>query len=214
MPAYVESFDPAAMTITAKPAIKARIQSADDNPPLPGAVLDVAPFWWVDMPVIVDIPVSFQGGGGFTMTMPIKKGDECILIFMSRCLDNWWYLGGGASGDDAQTQGELRKHDLSDPIAIVGVRSKPRALSAVSTANAELRSDDGTVKIELTPAKVIVNAPNVELGNGGTMRALVNDLFQAFFNNHVHTSAIAGNPTSAPTITMDSAKLTSKVKAE
>lgn len=214
LPAYVESFDPVAMTISAKPAIKARIQSFDGNPPLPGAVLDVAPFYWVDMPVIVDVPVCFQGGGGFTFTLPISKGDECLLVFSSRCIDNWWYLGGGQAGDDAQTQGELRKHDLSDAFALVGVRSNPRTLANVSTVNAELRSDDDSVKIQLAPAKVVVNAPAVELGDGGTVRALVNDLFQAFFNNHIHTSGGSGNPTSPPTVAMDGAKLTSIVKAQ
>lgn len=214
LPAIVKSFDPEVMTITAQPAIKARVRSADENPPLPGAVLDVLPFWWVELPLLVDVPVIFQGGGIFTMTLPIQAGDECLVIFSSRCIDNFWYLG------EVQTQAELRMHDLSDGFALVGLRSKPRALENINTENAELRSDDGTVKIELTSdsinitasTAVNVSAPAVKLSNGGAVNKLVNELFKTSFDGHIHPAG-AGF-TGAPTVAMPASNLTSVAKAE
>lgn len=147
MPAIIQSFDATKMTVTAKPAIQAQMRAPD------GRVS------WKPLPLLVDVPVQFVGGGGATFTFPIKAGDEATIIFTSRCLDAWWQSGG------VQVQSELRMHDLSDGIAIVGLRSLPRALPAISTTAAQLRSDDGQTLIELEPAtgKVRIQATDVEV---------------------------------------------------
>ena len=48
----------------------------------------------VPLPILPDVPVMFFGGGGMTITAPIKPGDECLVIFADRCIDGWWWLGG------------------------------------------------------------------------------------------------------------------------
>ncbi|MGC8050122.1 Gp138 family membrane-puncturing spike protein, partial [Salmonella enterica] len=78
-----------------------------------------------------------------SMTFPVAQGDECLVVFASRCIDSWWQSGG------IQEQAELRMHDLSDGFAILGFRSQPRALSNISTTSAQLRSDDGATFIDL-----------------------------------------------------------------
>jgi hypothetical protein len=91
----------------------------------------------------VDVPVHFQSGGGFTLTVPVKAGDECLLVFSSRCIDGWWDKGG------VQPQKIDRMHDPSDGFAILGTRSRPRALQNVSADTVQLRSDDGKTLIEI-----------------------------------------------------------------
>lgn len=132
-PAIIVSFDPASETVTAQPSIQAQNRAPD------GKVS------WQRLPVLVDVPVIFPSGGGFTLTFPIAAGDECLVIFASRCIDAWRQSGG------VQVQPELRMHDLSDGFALVGVRSQPRALPNVSTTSAQLRSDDGLTYVELGP---------------------------------------------------------------
>lgn len=196
LPGIVQTFDPTVMTCTVQPAIKGRFQNKD------GSWQD-----WHLLPILQDVPVVFQGGGGFTLTFPVKAGDECLVVFSSRCIDNWWYLG------EVQIPAEIRFNDLSDGFAIVGLRSLPRALSpAVDVANAELRSDDGSVKIQCTPTKVVVNAPAVELGNGGAIRKLVDERLEALFNGHTHPVG-AGN-TGAPNQQMGAGHMTTVTKAE
>lgn len=111
---------------------------------------------WLDVPMLLDCPVIFPGGGGLTLTFPIIAGDECLVVFASRCIDAWYESGG--SGNQ---QAELRMHDLSDGFAFVGVRSKPHTLNPqVSGVAAEIRSDDGNTKISVrTDGKVQVVAP-------------------------------------------------------
>lgn len=153
LPGIVESFDPVAMTVCVQPSIKGQIQDESGNSSS------------VDLPLLTDVPVVFPGGGGFTLTYPIKKGDEALVIFASRCIDAWWQSGGiGGTPDE-------RMHDLSDGIAIVGPRSQPRKLDpAVDADNVQLRSDDGKSHITMMPDYTI-KAENplasCELGSNG-----------------------------------------------
>lgn len=134
LPGIVESFDPVPMTVSVQPSIKGRIQ--DEN----GKASSV------DLPLLADVPVVFPCGGGFTLTYPIKAGDECLVVFASRCIDGWWQSGGvGGTPDE-------RMHDLSDGIAIVGPRSQARKLDpAVDADNVQLRTDDGQAHITMMP---------------------------------------------------------------
>lgn len=143
LPGIIESFDPAAMTVAVQPAIAGRQTNEKGKA------------FSVTMPLLPDVPVVFPCGGGFTLTFPIKPGDECLVVFASRCIDAWWQNGGVGEPIDP------RMHDLSDGFALVGVRSQARKLSpAVDTANAQLRADDGKTVVELTPdSRVMVTGP-------------------------------------------------------
>lgn len=115
----------------------------------------------------VTVPVFYPSGGGFTLTFPIAAGDECILIFSDRELDNWLLAGGSNTAPTTP-----RLHDLSDAFALVGVRSFPRSLSGVSTGSTQLRSDDGGTYVEIAgggvvnvvaPTSINLTAPTVNI---------------------------------------------------
>lgn len=138
LPGVIQGYDAAKMTVSVKPALQARLRKEDGT------------FTWVEIPLLVDCPVIFPNGGGFTLSFPVVVGDECLVIFSSRCIDSWWQLG-ASSGP--QVQAEIRMHDLSDGFALLGPRSQPRVLSpAASTDGIELRSDDRTSFIKLDDA--------------------------------------------------------------
>jgi hypothetical protein len=104
------------------------------------------PGGWQNLPLCPDCPILLPGGGGFHATFPLKTGDEGLLVFSSRCIDNWWLAGG------PQSQAELRMHDLSDGFFIPGCFSQANVPSADwSTTTARLTSDDGTLYYELDP---------------------------------------------------------------
>lgn len=134
LPGIVQSFDSVAMTCVVQPTIKARTTR-------PNGEVSTS-----EMPLLLDCPVYFPAGGNCTLTFPIEPGDECLVVFSSRCIDGWWQSG------NVQEQAELRMHDLSDGFVFAGVRSQPRVLPAVSTTAVQLRSDDGTTFVELDPA--------------------------------------------------------------
>lgn len=204
LPVIIQDYDPTKQTCTAVAAIQARVKNS-------------AGVWsWVTLPKLVDVPVIFPGGGGYTLTFPIQPNDEGLAILSSRCIDAWWQQGG------IQVQADLRMHSLSDAFVIVGPRSQPRMLTPnANSSNAQLRSDDGTVTLELAPGNinitsssaVTLKAPSIILKNAGAaLKKLVNDTFMTLFNNHVHPVG-AGN-SGVPTTPMTSSNLTSTTQAE
>lgn len=144
--ATIESVDFDKLTCTAQPVIMAKHQTND------GKINDVA------LPILLDVPIVFMRGGGCTLTFPIKKGDECLIVFSQRCIDSWWQSGG------VQTQAEMRSHDLSDGIAIVGLFSQVTKISDVSSDAVQLRSDDGKAYVELNP-----NSHNIKIKTTATV---------------------------------------------
>lgn len=134
LPAYATAFNAAQLTVSAQPTIQAQMRQPDGT--------------WVTtaLPLCVDCPVMFPGGGGYSLTFPIQANDEGLLFFASRCIDAWWQQGG------IQAQAELRMHDLSDGFFLpTGGMSQPNVPPDVSTDGVELRSKDGTsavVRIE------------------------------------------------------------------
>jgi hypothetical protein len=154
LPGTVETFDPEAVTVEAQPAVKGVVHHRDATSEA------------VDLPRLVDVPVVFPRGGGVTLTFPVTTGDECLIVFASRCIDGWWQSGG------SQLAPELRMHDLSDGFAIIGPQSQPNRISGISTDTAQLRTDDGKAYIELDPASHDINlktAGNVNATISGTM---------------------------------------------
>ncbi|MEA8802420.1 Gp138 family membrane-puncturing spike protein [Klebsiella aerogenes] len=134
LPGTVESFD--AETVTA--TIQLGILGLSDGESTALSVLN-------------DVPVMFPRGGGCSLTFPVKKGDECLVIFADRSIDFWWQSGG------IQEPVDDRMHDLSDAFCIVGPQSQAKKISDISTNAVELRSDDGGTKLSLNPSSGEIN---------------------------------------------------------
>jgi hypothetical protein len=138
----IESFDASSQTATVKIA-QQQVTSIS-----PQGIRTIQEY-----PLLLAVPVVFTGGGGYTLTFPIAQGDECLVIFNDREIDNWLANGAGTT----PTTG--RVHDLSDGICIVGLRSNPRALANVSTTAVQLRSDNYTGPAET--GELITVAPGM-----------------------------------------------------
>jgi len=155
MPGIVQSFDPVEQTVTVQPAVKERIMDQFGN------------ITTVNLPLLLDVPIVFPRAGGFALTMPIKQGDECLVIFADMCIDTWFSQGG------VQVQAEKRRHDLSDGFAILGAWSQPRRVTNYSTTSAQLKSETGTSLIDIKDNEINITSSVVKI-NG------------IDFSNHVH----------------------------
>jgi hypothetical protein len=133
-PGIVQEVNFATMTCKVQPAIQGVVTNYSG--------LDS----YVNLPILLDCPIVFPSAGGFSLTFPMAIGDEVLMVIASRCIDSWWQNGG------IQPPIELRMHDLSDGFAIPGPKSQPRVLSGISSTNAQLRNDEGTVYLEITPS--------------------------------------------------------------
>lgn len=109
------------------------------------------PIWTpTTLPILPMVPIKFPSGGGYTLTFPVSEGDEGTVSFSSRCIDNWWLLGGVQPQLAPNNSGSLRKHNLSDGFFELGGRSKPKLLENVSSSATQLRSDDGSCYMQFS----------------------------------------------------------------
>jgi hypothetical protein len=145
---------------------------------------------WKEIPLLVDVPVYFPRAGGYCLTIPVKAGDECLVVFADCCIDAWWQSGG------IQNQVDKRRHDLSDGFAIVGFTSQARKVTNYSADTIQLRNDAGTDYIEIDGSTVNVIANSVNI-NGGTVNIGENTTIDGrVFLNHRHSGVDPGSGTS------------------
>jgi len=116
----------------------------------------------VDYPVLIDCPVVVLGGGPVALTFPIAQGDECLVMFNDRDIDNWFQSG--QVGPVATS----RLHSFSDAILLVGVRSAGKAIAAYDTTRGVLRNGETVVGVGESLVK-IANATT-------TLNTLLQDL--------------------------------------
>jgi len=195
MPAIIQSFNATAQTVTAQPAIQGVTSDKSQNNS------------YVNLPLLVDVPIQFMTAGGYSITCPISVGDECLIVFASRCIDAWWQSGG------VQRPMETRMHDLSDGFALIGVRSQARTVSNYNTSNLQIRSDDHNTIIEIDKTgKVNITAPTSmtittplatftgDINVGGTLTATTDVIGGGkSLKTHLHSGVTAGTSnTGAP----------------
>ncbi len=111
---------------------------------------------YVDYPILLDCPVVFFGGGGLaggSLTFPVAKGDECLVLFNDRDIDNWF------QGTGSTSPASLRLHSISDGFALVGIRSLSNVIKNFSNDKVQLRFGD-------TKAILSLEADRARLGYG------------------------------------------------
>lgn len=125
--------------------------------------------------IIPRVPVHTPSGGGWSMTMPIKPKDTCILFFSQIGYDHWLVndvdTGGTLVGNPVPHL--LRSFDVNDGYALVGLNTLPRAISNYHTENSEWRGPDSSKQvIRLKPdqhieiesaVQVTIIAPHVQV---------------------------------------------------
>lgn len=105
-----------------------------------------------DYPQLVDCPVMFLGGGGAALTFPVAQGDECLVLFNDRDLDNWF---AGSSNSPVATP---RLHSFSDAIILVGLRSQANAIQGFSTENMQVKTGNLTVTFRKEGGLIVENS--------------------------------------------------------
>ena len=118
----------------------------------------------VDNAKIVNVPIACMSskGLGLSVTIPLKKGDECWLAVVDRSIDNWQLAGGIQNQVDESVS---RHHDLTDVIAIPSMLT----LAALDEYN------NDAVQIGNQDTKLTVNSNEIKMDNGSGNVALSGD---------------------------------------
>lgn len=154
----------------------------------------------ITIPPLVDVPAQFPHAGGFCITVPIKAGDEGLVVFSSRCIDGWY-----ASGDQSKPL-DNRINDLSDGFFIVGCNSVPNKIPDFYNDGASMQTDDGSTYIRLTEGTIYIKGNIEQEGNfnqsGGNTNSTgtitaedVKTNKGIDLNKHIHVGVQSGNST-------------------
>jgi len=186
IPAFmVQDMDVATQTVTVQIAIQERVRTPKGPQ-------------WQDLPPIARVPPMIYRGGGFSVTLPLKKGTEGMLIFCDCCFDLWWNNGtnnappaqnlqAGQGPSGSQQQIGMHRHEFWDCGFYPGLSSQPNILSDYSTDSLQIRSDDGTTVIDVSESGVNITAPEVNAkSTGGTPLALVNDTWFQWWKTNIY----------------------------
>lgn len=136
----IQSFDETTQTAKVAIAYKRTFFEPDAS-----GVLQAVP---VAYPVIADAPVIFLGGGGYSLTFPVDEGDECLVLFNDRDIDNWF------AGLSSGTPNSSRLHSFSDAVILVGLRSLQNVILGFDTDGLVLRDKAGTTKLKLSEGTI------------------------------------------------------------
>jgi hypothetical protein len=163
LPARVVSVDElvAKQVVNVQPTLREVYLDANDEETSP------------EPPVIQRVPVAFPAGAGWAITFPLAVGDLVYLSFAERALDRWKVAEPGARVDPVLA----RRSDLSDAVAIAGIRPTIAPLGSIDATNLRIGRQDRSAEIELTPEGVVtIKAATVHLaGPAGAGVARVGD---------------------------------------
>lgn len=192
-PGIIQSFDPIKQSASVQIAIRENM--LQDLKKVPTTIQPIA-----------DVPVLCLGGGGLVVTFPIESGDECLLIFTDNSFDSWWQSSG------VQNQWARRRHNITDAVAIVGLRSLPNSIKNYSTTAMELRTEDGTSKISVSEAGVQITSPLVTVNGNLTVNGTLSSpgissidsthvsIAGKDFLTHLHSGVTTGAGSSGPVV--------------
>lgn len=120
--------------------------------------------------IFIECPVHINANATAGFTRPILAGDECLLLYNDRDIDNWYSSGAvGAPRTD-------RMHHFSDALALVGYFSLLKSLPNLS--NNSTRMYYGDTLIELNDKVKIENAAE-------NLKTIVDDLIDIITNLQV-----------------------------
>lgn len=129
IPGVIQQYDPKTNTASIQPAIREEIVNEDNT------------VQYMNLPILVNVPIIFPSCSVGSIKMLLKQGDECLILFSDLSIDNFWKYA------NVQNPIEVRRHDLSDGIAIPCVLSQPNTKPLNSTG---MEITSGESKISIT----------------------------------------------------------------
>lgn len=96
-----------------------------------------------EYPLLMDLPVVVLFGGVDFLSLPIQEGDNCLVLFNDNEIDQWAKNGNGGNCST------FRMHDLSDGIALVGIRPLTNSIVGYLANGIRLSHGGGNSQIDL-----------------------------------------------------------------
>lgn len=149
-------------------------------------------------PVLPSVPIQWDGAGGARATFPLQRGDQGLLLFCDRPLDEW------KSNASGRVVARVKRwHDLADAVFAPGLHRLAAPWKGARTDAVTLGYEDGAtegMQVHITPNGIALGERTPEYAVAlaekvdaelSALRAKV-DAHITAFNGHVHTVATTG----------------------
>lgn len=208
LPAEVVSYNSSNQTASVQPQLK---RGYDEN----GSIT------LVNLPVIPNVPVCHPRANEAWIHLPVKAGDNVLLIVAERSLDNWKSQGGIVN------PASRRKFNLTDAFAIPGGYSPATPFSPKNGDDLEIRNDQNVMSITPSGEVSITSQGELLLGAdsltefvaiASRVEARLSAIETALaahvlvFNTHVHVPTLPPTVPDAPFVPDSSVVASTKVK--
>ena len=182
LPAIIESVNFENQTLEASPVTI--MKRTNDS----GVVTDFK------LPLLVDVPFQCYKGGDYSITVPIKQGDECLIIFTDVDFSAWFQNGGFNYAEHSF------QHAYSNAMAIVGFSSEVKAVKNYNPNAIEIRNADASEKISLSAGNITLKSATITLDGNVTTTGTSNlqgttTIQGKQFLPHVHSNGNQGSNT-------------------
>lgn len=155
----------------------------------------------VNYPLVVDCPVVVMGGGSGYVSFPIASGDQALIIFNDRDMDNWW------AGSQNGPVNSNRMHSFADCIAIVGLHSMLNPIQSYDAIRALLKAGSAVVGCNPQNSKVLIaNSTPSDGAYATTLNTVLQDILTQLQNLTSQLAALTvtgvtsgSNPSGVPT---------------
>ncbi|MBR2392514.1 MAG: hypothetical protein IKA93_02950 [Elusimicrobiaceae bacterium] len=141
-PAFVESYDRGNMRATIRPALMAKKSDGESIP----------------QDFIFNVPVRFCGGGGYTINLPLKKGDTGWLIFCDRDIANFKQARSVLPCNTNRMHAQEDPFFLPDAMQTATISGEDSGRAVFQTLNGANKISLGETDIKITTTKLTVNA--------------------------------------------------------
>lgn len=146
MPGLIETYDAQTRRARVQPALRLLLTD--------GTTTSRAP--------VVNVPVVFPAGGGFTLLFPVEPGDGVLLVFSQRGIAG--FKRAFAESDPTAD----RFFDPSDAVALPGFGAI--SVTPATTDGASLQSEDGLTAVRVEATDVLTVAPGrIDIDAGDTV---------------------------------------------
>lgn len=196
----IQDFDSDNQTATVQINYK-RIIYNQNNPQNENVITDL----FFDYPVLVSCPAVVLSGGDGRLTFPIRKGDNCVVLFNDRDMDSWF-----TSGQIGLPPNSDRVHDISDGIVLVGIRPLTGSIQDYTADAVELIHGNALIQVQDKVGVSIISeqaeidvAEKVSITTGSSDNGNLASLFaslDALFNSLL-TAVITDSTFNAATLT-------------
>jgi hypothetical protein len=115
------------------------------------------------LPIIHNVPVIHPAAGGASITFPVNVGDNVLLVFSERSLEEWLNVGDKVTPDDP------RQNNLTDAVAHLGLNPFSTTSPAANNTDLLIKYDGSEVKlkpsgiIDINATEANITTPNLNI---------------------------------------------------